>query len=206
PIQYGPLPPDYDPDTDTATATYSNGWHVVYIAIHRETYDIWLRDSIQFIKDGEPQQLSTGLDALVYKHYWQYEVTDTTVTHRSYTGNADYTFADLNTDTTVINGNNLLQVHSKTVEADSTVWRDITIDATLTEVQVKRTPVGWAQGCPSSGTISASVEIMYQKDDNNPVTTNWSINVSFDDGNMTVVVAKGTTSWLYDRQVCTPPN
>jgi hypothetical protein len=206
PIRYGPLPPDYDPNTDTATATYADGWHAVYIAIHRETYDAWLRDSIQFIKDGEPKQLSTELDVLVYKHYWKYDVTDTAVTHRSYTGNTDYTFTDLNTNTAVINGNNELQVHSKVVADESTVWRDITVEATLTEVQVKKTPEGWAQGCPSSGTITASIEMVYQKDDNDPVTTNWSVNVSFDNGNMTVVVVRGTTSWLYNTHLCTPPN
>jgi hypothetical protein len=165
-----------------------------------------LKDSIQFLKNGQPLQTSSGLDALKYKHHWQYVDKDTTVTYRTYTGNADYTFSGLNTATATIAGSNELQIDSKTVHTDSTVWRDFTISATLTNVKVNQTPSGWVQGCPSSGSISASVEMVYQKDTDDPVTTNWTVNVSFNDGHMSVVVNRGSTSWMYDTQVCTTSN
>lgn len=206
PPLYGPGPPDFDSTKDTATATYANGWHVVYFAIHRDAYDAILLDSIQFIKDGEAQQTSTGVESLLYKHFWQYGETDTTVTFRSCIGDADYSFTGLNTTTATINGTNDLQAHSKYVSTDSTVWRDINIEATLTGMQVNKTAVGWAQNCPSSGSVSGSIEMVYQKDSDDPITSNWTVNVTFDDGSMSVIVSRGSTTWMYNTQLCTPPN
>ncbi len=205
PVQYGPGPPDYDSTRDTATATYANGWHVVYFALHHDEFDAILRDSIQFVKDGQPQQNSAGLESLFFKHFWDFDVTDTSITHRSYTSNVDYSFTGLDTTTATISGTHDLQVHSKYVSIDSTIWHDITMEATLTQVQVNKTAVGWAQGCPCSGSISASLEMVYQKDSDDPVTSNWTVNLTFDNGNMSVIVSRGSTTWMYNTQLCTPP-
>lgn len=205
PVKYGPRPPDFDSTKDTAVATYANGWHVVYFAIHRDAYDAILRDSIQFIKDGQPQQTSSDLEELVYKHFWQYNVIDTAVTHRSYTGNTDYTFAGLNTSIATIDGANDLQVHSKYVSTDSTIWRDINFEAALTDIEVGKTGSGWAQNCPNSGSVSAAVGMVYQKDSDAPDTTNWSAYLMFNEGSMSAVVSRGSATWSYGKQLCTPP-
>ena len=207
PVLYGSLPPDYDSTKgDTAIATYADGWHVVYFSIHRDAYDAVLRDSIQFIKDGQPQQNSVGLESLKYKHFWSYEVTDTTVTHRSYTGNTDYEFVGLDTAQATITGTDEWQVHSKYASTDSTVWRDINFDATLTDMKVHKTVGGWVQGCPSAGSISASIEMVYKKDSAAPDTTNWAVNLTFNNGRMFSTVTRGSVlPWTYSTQLCTPP-
>lgn len=206
PAQYGSRPPEYDYTTDTAIATYANGWHVVYFSIHRDTYSAILRDSIQFIKDGQPQQSSAGLESLNYKHFWSYEITDTTVTHRSYTGNADYAFVGLDTAQATITGTNELQVHSKYASADSTVWREINVDATLTNMKVNKTGSGWVDNCPSAGAISASIEMVYKKDSAAPDTTNWTVNLTFNNGHMFSTVTRGSDTWPYSIQLCSPPH
>lgn len=207
PVQYGSRPPEYDSTKgDTAIATYADGWHVVYFSIHRETYSAILRDSIQFIKDGQFQQSSTGLESLNYKHFWTYGVTDTTVTHRSYTGNTDYAFVGLDAEQATITGTNELQVHCKYASIDSTVWRDINIDATLTDMKVNKTGSGWIHSCPSAGAISASIEIVYKKDSAAPDTTNWTVNLTFNNGSMFSTVTIGSAlPWTYSTQLCTPP-
>jgi len=206
PVLYGSRPPEYDFNRDTAIATYADGWHVVYFSIHRDTYDKIVRDSIQFIKDGQPQQSSAGLESLNYKHFWSYEVTDTTVTHRSYTGNADYAFVGLDTAQATITGTNELQVHCKYASIDSTVWRDIDIDATLTDMKVNKTGSGWVQNCPSAGAISASIEMVYKKDSAAPDTTNWTVNLTFNNGSMFSTVTIGSAlPWTYSTQLCTLP-
>jgi hypothetical protein len=205
PVLYGSRPPEYDSTQDTALATYADGWHVVYFSIHRATYDKIIRDSIQFIKDGQTQQSSAGLESLNYKHFWTYDVTDTTVTHRSYTGNSDYAFVGLDTAQATITGNNELQIHSVYVSTDSTVWRDINVDATLTDMKVDKASGGWVQSCPCAGAISASIEMVYKKDSAAPDTTNWAVNLSFSDGSMLSSVIRGSASpWIYSTQLCTP--
>ncbi len=207
PVQYGSRPPDYDSTKgDTAIATYADGWHVVYFSIHRATYDKIVRDSIQFIKDGQFQQSSAGLESLYYKHFWSYEITDTTVTHRSYTENADYEFVGLDTAQATITGTNELQVHCKYASIDSTVWRDIDIDATLTNIRVYKTVSGWVDNCPCTGSISATIEMVYKKDSAAPDTTNWTVNLTFNNGSMFSTVTIGSAlPWTYSTQLCTPP-
>ena len=206
PVQYGSRPPDYDSTQDTALATYADGWHVVYFSIHRDTYSAILRDSIQFIKEGQPQQSSAGLESLNYKHFWSYEVTDTTVTQRSYTGNADYAFVGLDAAQATITGTNEWQVHSKYVSTDSTIWRDINVDATLTNIRVYKTGSGWVDNCPCTGLISATIEMVYKKDSAAPDTTNWTVNLRFTNGSMLSSVSTGSApSWIYSTQLCTPP-
>ncbi len=206
PIQYSSRPPEFDSTKgDTAIATYADGWHVIYFSVHREGYSKIVRDSVQFIKGGQPQQSPLDLESLKFKHFWAYEVTDTTTTHRSYIGNVDYTFTGLDGSQATITGAHEQQVHTKNVSADSTVWRDINVDGTLTDMRVNKTGSGWAQNCPSSGSITASIGMVYRKDSAEPVTTNWAVSLTFSNGNMSSTVTRGSAPpWQYSTQLCTP--
>ncbi|MEW5995290.1 MAG: hypothetical protein AB1744_12990, partial [Candidatus Zixiibacteriota bacterium] len=189
PILYSPTP--IDTVTDSVSASYESGWHVVYIGLNRENFASVLRDSIRFLNDGVPQQNPSGLDQLLYKHYWAYNMTDTTVTHFSFTGNNDFNFTGLDTDEATIAGAHDMSVHWKQVTADSTVWRDYDIDATVTNVHIRKTPVGWINQCPVSGAVSGAVQMIYQKDTDAPDTTNWTVNVVFDNGSAWFSVVSG---------------
>ncbi len=205
PIYYGPGPGDFDSTKDSASATYNNGWHVIYFSLHRTEYNAIMRDSIQFIKDGQPQQTATDLESMYYRHFWWYDHVDTMVTHTSYSGTSRCDFTGLNTQQATISGSNEMNIHSKFVSNDSTVWRDMTISATLTGITIDKTPQGWAQGCPSSGSISADFVMVYQKGTAAPDTTTWTVSITFTDGSMSAVVSHGGTTWTYDSQICTPP-
>ncbi|MFH1373939.1 MAG: hypothetical protein ABII79_09105 [bacterium] len=205
PVQYGSHPPDYDSTRDSASATYADGWHVVYFAIHRNEYDAHLRDSIRFVKAGVPQQVASGLDSLLYKRFWSYDETDTTVTCLSCLGNAGYYFGGLDTDQATISGSDSWQVHSKFVSPDSTVWRDISLNATAADIKVNKSMIGWDQGCPVRGSISASIQMIYQKDSAVPDTSNWTIDLGFVGGSMSAIVNDGSCVWTYNTQLCSPP-
>lgn len=204
PVQYAPGP--IDTITDSISATYAGGWHVVYIGFNRSSFYSVLRDSIQFLKDGQPQQTASDLDNLLYRHFWTYDVIDTAVTHQSFVGNARYSFAGLNTTQATITGTDDWQAHSKYVCPDSTVWWDVNIDAALTDIVVKKSGIGWVESCPSCGSVSATIQTVYKKDTDFPDTTSWAVNLTFSDGNLYSVVTRGTSTWTYNRQLCTPPS
>jgi hypothetical protein len=203
PILYTPLP--IDSVKDSAHATYANGWHEVYISLNHDDFVMVLRDSIQFLQDGTPQQNTSGLDQLKFKHNWAFNVTDTTVTHNAINGNTDLDFLGLDTTEAAINGTHSLEVYSKVVTNDSTVWREFAIDATMTDLTINLTPVGWASTCPASGAVTADVQMTYQKDAGTPVVTDWTVTIVFNDGFGSISVVSGNTTWEYTSSFCTPP-
>jgi hypothetical protein len=44
----------------------------------------------------------------------------------------------------------------------------------------------------------------YVKDSDDPVTTEWAADVTFEDGLMTAQVTRNSVTWNYSSQVCTP--
>ncbi|HWR83189.1 MAG TPA: hypothetical protein VN285_07795 [Candidatus Deferrimicrobium sp.] len=203
-VFFGPGP--FEPPTDSISASYGSGWHVVYIGLDRTLYYLVIRDSVQFLKEGQPQQEADGLDSLRFHHQWAFRFKDTTVSHRDGEGNANYYFGGLNTSVTTINGTNDRQVWAKFVSEDSTVWRSLHVEASVYDVQLRRGAGGWVQHCPSSGSISATIEMVYQKDLEAPDTTVWQVNTSFEDGSVTTTVTKSGFAWTYTKQRCTPPS
>ncbi len=190
---------------DVLDVTYQNGWHVIYISKHFSNYATSLRDSVQFVKDGTPQQSPAGVDSLVFKHRWDYDVVDTTVTHGVLVGNCDYTFSGLDGNQGVINGSNNVSVHHKLVTDDSTVYRDITVNATVTNLAIGYSAFsGWSQ-CPVSGTVTAQVEMVYQNGDDPSVTTNWTVAATFTNGTVHAVASYGGVKWAYSADVCSQP-
>ncbi len=202
PVFYGPV----QPDSDVVSATYADGWHVVLVARTRAAYNTMLRDSVQFFVNDEISQLPAGVDSLYYRHQWQFNFGDTSVTHLGMSSQATLTISGLQSTTATIDGTHETSVNTKQVTADSTVWRSFGINAEVTNLEVSKSFVGWAQGCPNSGTISGTVEMTYQKDDAASVATAWNFTATFTDGTMAVTVTKGTTSWHYSTDVCTTIN
>ncbi|MFQ5453035.1 MAG: hypothetical protein ACE5D6_02465, partial [Candidatus Zixiibacteriota bacterium] len=202
PIHYGP----FQPNNDSVNTSYLNGWHVIYIARDRSTYSTTLLDFVRFFSNGQIQQSSNNVDSLYYKHEWSYSALDTTVSHSNYDGAVDFAIIGLQTTQATFAGSNDLTINTKFASVDSTVWRDFTISADLSNFVVKKTGSGWAQGCPSSGTISATVTMTYTKDTGTPVTTTWTFDLSFTNGTMTATAQLGNTTWDYTNNFCTAPN
>jgi hypothetical protein len=202
PVFYGPV----QPDSDVVSATYAGGWHVVLVSRVRATYDTMLRDSVQFYANNGVSQMPTAVDSLYYRHQWRFNFGDTTVTHLGMSSSANLTIGGLQGNVATIDGSHEADINTKQVTADSTVWRSFSISADVTDLQVSKTFVGWAQGCPSSGTISGTIDMSYQKDDGTPMATSWTFTATFSDGTMSATVARGTTTWHYTTDVCTTVN
>lgn len=202
------IPAQYvvDPNgNDVLDVSYADGWHVIYMSKHYTDYATSLRDSVQFLNDGVAQQLPVSIDQLTFKHHWDYDVVDTTITHAVLAGNSSFDFQGLDLGTATINGANTLNIHTKLVTDDSTVWRDIIVEATVTDLTVANSAFsGWGQ-CPTSGTVTCDVDMVYYKDTDDPVVTSWTVTSTFSNGTMNVACASNGINWNYSSDVCTVP-
>ncbi len=205
PIHYGPGDPGAT--TDSLSVSYNGGWHIVHLSWHNATdYAAVVNDSIQFIRDGVPSQEPADLEQLQYRHHWSWNAPDTTVTHINGEGHLGISFTGLDTQEATVNGTQDFTWGWDFVSADSTVRRDINVDATLSDFTIQKTQVGWAQGCPSAGLLSATVTMTYQKDDGAEVQSTWNFNVTFENGTTTTTVTSNGVTWTYSRQECIAPS
>ncbi|NOY88671.1 MAG: hypothetical protein GXO93_04665 [FCB group bacterium] len=202
PVFYGPV----YPDSDFVSATYVNGWHVIYISRNRSTHSTAMRDSVRFFSNGVVQQTATNVDSLYYKHEWNYRFHDTTVSNTSYDGRVDFDITGLSGSLATINGSHIMSITHKFVSSDSTVWKTFDFSADLSSFTVSKTPVGWAQGCPAGGTINGTVKMTYKKDGASETYVTWKFTLSFNNGTMSATIKKGTTTWGYTSQVCLTSN
>lgn len=185
--------------------TYTNGWHVIRIDYTQpNSWQTTLSDSIQYKVNGVAQEDWRNRDQLEFRHHWTYDVFDTLVSHTSYAGYTYFTFADLNGSTTTLTGGRDFTAHNLVVTADSTVVRDFTFTAEINNVTLKWANDAWSN-CPTSNTITATVEMVYTKDDGDPVTTTWDATFSFNNGSMSASISKGRTVWSYTTDLCDSP-
>jgi len=203
PIHYGPI----DPDKDSTSAVYVNGWHVVYIARVEDQYRTAMRDSIQFRDTyGDPQQTVNNLAAMTFRHQWSYSVENTTIDYFMAHGDLNVVFTELNTAEAIVNGSNTFQYFAKAYSSNPEFYpdmtRDFTFESTLTNVHITQGISGWTHSCPCTGTITGSVEMVAQEGTDDPVTTSWTFTLIFEDGTMTATVHQGSIYWTSTVDVC----
>lgn len=205
PIHYGPGDPGAT--TDTLSISYDGGWHIVYLSWHAQNgYLAQFHDSVQFIKDGEPTQLSNGLEEMSLRHHWSLVAPDPEVSCINAEGHTGLDFEGLNTDEATINGTHEQVVEAQQVTEDSTVHFTYAVEATLSNFTVSKTGSGWAQGCPNSGYLAATITMTYQKDDGTPIESVWHFTAFFEGGTVTTTANSGGFTWSYTRDECTPPS
>ncbi len=201
-IQFGPG----NGDSIIVSYSYANDWHILSFSNILNAYSLYFNDSIQFRNpNGVPEQNSDNIEELTYKHKWRSISTDTTVSHTDLSGSYDYIATGLSTTTALISGDITWNSSTKNVTQDSTVWIDIQASAALSSIEISRTALEWDQGCPSSGSMDISIQMTYTKDNNTPVVTEWSVTVTFSDGQITSMVSRGDITWSYNEQVCVVP-
>jgi len=202
-VSYGPTPGD----SVSADYAYENGWHIVSWTGNFSGKTTSFKDSIQFLDNlGQPQQDNNSTETLIYKHRWVEITIDTTVSYTDYSGAVALTLDNLGSGSATVNGSHSIDVSIKIVTVDSTVWRDISVEGTVSNLAIINVPGGWLQNCPLSGTIGAAANMTYTKDSGNPVTSDWSFSIQFTDGLISVSAISGTTSWYYTGQVCISPS
>ncbi len=202
-VSYGPIPGD----SVSADYVYEGGWHIVSWTGSFSGKISSFRDSIQFQDNlGQPQQDNNNTETLIFKRRWSVSIIDTSVSHTDYIGVANLTLDYLGSGNATVNGSHNVDVFIKTVTADSSVWRDISIEGTVSNMAIIETPGGWQQNCPLSGTIGANANMSYTKDIAAPVASDWSFSIQFANGSITVGAVSGTTSWSYSGQICIAPS
>ena len=212
----GVIPPQYavNPEQqDSWDTTFTDdGWYQINIAYtHKDGQQqpVWqtsLHDSIQYrLNDAVLMSDFNTRDQLIFKHHWNFDVFDTTVTYASFAGAVDLTFDDLNSALCTVTGSRDFTAHSKVITVYSTVWRDFTITTDINSVTLKKSAyTGWSN-CPVGGSVSTTVEMVYTKDDADPVTTIWNATFAFSNGTLTASITKGNTVWSYTSDLCNVP-
>ncbi len=201
PVLYGPGDPNAT--TDSLTLTYTGGWHILHLAWHNEFgYLAIVNDSVQFAKLGEPQMQGGDIDRLTYRHHWSWAAPDTTVSHIDLNGNSGFDITGLDTDEATIDGTHDFAARVKAVFADSTVDWHFTVESSLSNFTVSKTPVGWAQSCPSEGQWHATITSTYRKDDNPSVEQTWNCQATLENGEIRVIVFCNDYRWTYTREAC----
>ena len=202
-VSYGPIPGD----SVSADYVYEGGWHIVSWTGSFSGKISSFRDSIQFQDNlGQPQQDNSSTETLIYKRRWAVSFVDTAISHTNYTGVANLTLDYLGSGSATVNGSHNVDAFIKTVTSDSTVWRDISIKSTVSNLAIVETPGGWQQNCPLSGTIGSAADMTYTKDTAAPVISAWSFSTKFTNGSISVGAVSETTSWSYSGQICIAPS
>ena len=202
PVLYGPS----FVDSNSVVVSYAGGWHVVNGVVSNSVYSFNILDSVQFYNNDDISQQGIGADSIWYRHHWSFSVENTQANYTEFDGAAGFDYRGLDGDVAVIDGYNELNVDNQFVSQDSSVFRHFEFSTTVNDLNVNKTGVGWAQACPNSGSLSASVTMQYSKDNSDPVTTEWNVSMVFSDGTAAVTVSSGTTAWTYSTEVCTAVN
>jgi hypothetical protein len=158
-------------------------------------------DSLMFIKNGSPQLTAVGADGLILRHRWTLTHSQEMQSYDDYIVSGEFRLTGLNTDRVYVTGQANMQVNS--VTADSSLNRQLVMDATVTSLLMDRLANGWSPCCPSSGAMEATAQVTCSVGDAQGVASNWSVQATFIDGTMGAVVSDGTHQEEYVKTFCT---
>ncbi len=198
--------PDQTAGLDTLIAVYENGWHYIYATYAGTVYNARVMDSIQYNIDGTPtQELSHEIDNVHFINNWEFTAVNPDVTHTDFMGRNDFDYAGLNLSTATINGTVNNNVEAVYIGVDTTMTHDFDFNFTAANVMVPITNRGWRASCPSAGTLDMTLTHTYYW--TNAVTegqgsTEWTIQVTFDNGRATITASNSVTTWRYECEVC----
>ena len=205
---------DVNSDTSTSMILFSavepdsvvisNDWYLVYDSDVdlAAGYSNVILDSIRFLQNGIFQDSPKNADAMNIRHNWNFESLDTTESFCNYVNNGDITLYNVDTDTASVTGITNLQVTSKEITNDYEIRHDFDIQLTLTNLKVENIDGEYNFGCPYSGTITATVDLIYQQGDQEPDISSWEFVLTFENGTASVVATLGTSQTEYDCDYC----
>lgn len=202
PIYYGPG----FPDTNTYSTQYTDGWNIINLSMNGNGFSYGIIDSVQFFRNNQAQQNGGDADSLYFRHKWQLMYGDTVNSYANFEGYSGFDFRGLQTAEATIDGVHYLNINVKNVTADSTVWANYYFNAEVSNLVIQEGYTGWDNSCPTSGMITSTVEVSYQKDQDTAIEATWDVVITFTNGAMAVSVQNGNTVWTYDQDICTPVN
>jgi hypothetical protein len=196
---FGPLVPDSSNDP-VEDSTY---WWIFYRTTLASGLGTTIVDSVQYLDGTTPQFVRAGADAMTLKHHYNAQYDDTTVSHTDLTYDSDLHIDGIDGVSATVLGDLEFDIDSKFVSSDSTVRQHWIIQAEVGGVVIDKLVSGWDTGCPTSGAISISVQYTYKKGSAATETINWTYDVTFTSGSITVDVTNtNDLSTSYDEDIC----
>ena len=175
----------------------SDFWYVLYDADIQTSLSEIERDSILFTQSGAPVETARDADGMLIKHYWDvvYEQSDEPYTE--YDLHGDFIFSGLNTSQAHVSGDLDVVVDETDPTASPEFNRQQTISATFTGFVIDENDGAWANGCPASGTVDATVQVQYQSGTAEPQVSNWTVQLTFINGTAQASVSDGDQDTTY---------
>jgi hypothetical protein len=178
-----------------------NTWHVLYGTTIAAGVSKTVIDSVQYAHDGVPQVDPQNANEITLHHSLLINNESQTGTYRDVESHTTLVITGLDGDVAVINGTQNTAVTAQIVVGNTTTTRDWVVTSEIADVNVSRSS-GWANGCPTSGSITTGVELTQIINDGTPAATSWLFDVVFEDGTASVTVTLGEQSATYTKTVC----
>ncbi len=178
PNSYGSVNPD--------SVVTSGTWYLVYLGDIQTAFTSFYLDSVQFRKGGVPYATPVNADAVEVRHLWRYSTADTTAAFTNIEANGNFTINGLKTNEATVNGTSTHQTDYRVSAGGTRV--NLNTETTVSSLTFHRDTNAWNTGIPSAGTINTTMDMIYQRGDNAPDTTAWTIDATFNNGVMTATV------------------
>ncbi len=179
-----------------ADSVNASEWTVLYHSNLSASVTTTIIDSIQYRNDGQIQYQSLGADQINYRHVTTQTDGDTTNGYTNYVNQTNVTISGLDAQMAVLNGTSSLNLETR----NGSTWREYSIDLAAEGLNMTKVAPGqWNSKCPSSGTITANIELSVSVSGSNPVTENWTATIVYNDGDATVTVMKSELSASYSQ-------
>lgn len=192
-LAFGPLPTDSSSIEDT--------WHIFVLTNSASGVTNAYIDSVQFLLNRHPRVNPAGANEMQFVRNWSSTADDTTV---SYKNTEVHTILNaINTDdaAATIDGETVITVHDVDKSGTDPVVRDLTINGVVANYNVDRSN-GWNAGCPISGTITIEATLAVTVGAAEAVSSDWTFQVTFEEGKTTVTATEAGKSVSYFSPVC----
>jgi hypothetical protein len=192
-LAFGPMPTD--------SFSVQDAWHIYLLTNSASGVTSSYIDSVVFLLNGEPQVRPEGANEMYYIRNWSGTSDDTTV---SYKNTEVRTFLNaINTDdaAATLTGSAQIAILDVDKSGGEVVVRELTMNGTIADYNVDRTN-GWNSGCPTSGTITVEATLSVTVGAAAPTVSEWTFEVTFENGRTIVVASEGGQQFSYRIQTC----
>lgn len=181
---------------------FADNWWVRYNTNLATAFSTFRIDSVQFRKEGVPQQYGTGCDEVLIQHHYNAEYVDTIAEFRNVEEYASLNLEGTNTTEITVNGFRHLEVEARTVTNNAAWRRSLDVVMNVVDVVVLRPLPRVMNSCPNSGSITGTITLLAGRNNENRTETIWEFDLTFDEGTVTGTVASGTYTKTFTRTVC----
>lgn len=192
-LAFGPLPTDSSSVDDT--------WHIFVLTNSASGVTNAYIDSVQFLLNSDPRVNPAGANEMQFVRNWNSTADDTTESYKN--TEVRTTLNAINTDdaAATISGQTVITVHDVDKSGTEPVVRDLTLSGVVANYHVDRSN-GWNAGCPISGTITIEATLAVTVGSAEAVSSDWTFEVTFDNGETTVTATSAGKSVAYSSPVC----